>query len=439
MKEIWRAGLMGLAVLMVAGMSWGAQGDGGPLARIWAVNVGGEAMEVKVERGESRIDSLLVAPGRMVEVQRSAVEEVRIPDLPDLLLVTAPADFDPATLRVNGVAPANGRRGRTPMGEKALPGRLLKQGESAVSSIVWTGREPLIARFGLPGGRLSSAEVRVSRQDGTVLGYVTLAGSRKLEVTVDLRQLLDRNRYWGPIQQEILVRHGEVSAVLGGSEKPQEVRAFQEKSVGTGKYSTNVNFIAFGPSTLTYTVTGGPASTCGELNSYRNGSWLFGPGWLCTDASGNATKGPWTTAPGNQTDDPSFIRWPNSTTTTNDWHIWDATCPSVSYGSSAPPNSWSGTASDGLWGSCFTTSLLPYSAYWDAGTGLYWSPTTGTYSAFTSHVNGTWTSGVPGCNASWANQRPPLSAHVPGHTYRWMVCADAGFCGACTGYYQFTY
>jgi hypothetical protein len=418
MKGTWRAGLTGLAVLMVAGMSWGAQqGSQGPLARIWAVNVGSEVMELKVERGGSRIDSLLVAPGRMTEVGRSAGEEIGIPDLPDLLLVTASAGFDPEVLRVNGVAPASGRRGRAPLGEKALPGRLLKQGESAVSTIVWTGREPLTARFGLPGDRLSSAEVRVSRQDGAVLGYVTLAGSRKVEVTIDLRQLLDHNRTWGPVQQEILVRHGEVSAALGGSEKPQEIRAFQEKSVGTGKFSDHIHYVYIGSPSLTYTVTGGPVSTCGELDTYRNGSWLFASGWLCTDGAGNATKGPWTTASGNQTDNPAFIRWPDNTTTTNDWHIWDASCPSISYGSSTPPNSWSGTASDGLWGVCFSTSQLPYSAYWDAGSRLYWSPSTGMYSESYTQVN----------------------AHVPRHTYRWMVCAGAGACEACTGYYQFTY
>jgi hypothetical protein len=180
-------------------------------------------------------------------------------------------------------------------------------------------------------------------------------------------------------------------------------------------------------------VIDGPANTCGELNSYRNGSWLFAPGWLCTDGIGNATKGPWYTASGNQTDDPSFIRWSAGSTTTNDWHIWDSSCPDISFGSSVPPNSWAGSASDAVYGACFKTSTRVFSTYKDTSSNTYWTPGMGSYSTSSyTEVNGSL-SGAPGCSVTWgSNSRPAASAHTPGHTYEWSVCISDGGCLVCT-------
>ena len=435
MKRTSRAVLAGLSMLMVAGAGWGSQG-----ARIWAVNLGSDPIEVKVERG-LQAEALRVGREKRMEVRRAADEEIRIVDQSGLLLVTASTGFDPASLRVEGSAPgAEEPRAGTPAAlAKARPGQLLKRGDAASSTLLWTGAGPLAVRVKLHGP-LTSAEIRVSRPDGPALGYVTLAASRDVEVTVDLRGFMDRNQYWGPVKQEVEVRRGELSTSLEGSVSRGGVRGLLKTIVGSGVYNQRTHYTSVTTSVaLYYNVTGGPASTCGELNSYRNGSWIFGPGWLCTDASGNATKGPWYTAGGNQTDDPSFIRWPGGSTTTNDWHIWDNSCPSISYGSSAPPNSWGGSASDAVYGACFKTTTRVYSWYKDVTANTYWTPSTGAYStASYTEVNGSL-GGAPGCSVTWATSRPAVSAHTPGHTYRWGVCTNDGGCTACTGYYQFTY
>lgn len=65
-------------------------------------------------------------------------------------------------------------------------------------------------------------------------------------------------------------------------------------------------------------------------HTVRNGSTLIAPGWICTDANGNATKGPWTWAntPSDQTHRYVTIWWPDGTQTLpfKD-HIWDKSCP----------------------------------------------------------------------------------------------------------------
>src|SRR5437763_16964763 len=103
------------------------------------------------------------------------------------------------------------------------------------------------------------------------------------------------------------------------------------QTVGTAYFSNAINWSQ--SSDLYFTVTGGPASMCGDLVTTRNGSSLVSPGWICTDSSGNVTKGPWTWAntPSDQTDTNVHIDWANGSTTyaTSD-HVWDNTCPSVS-------------------------------------------------------------------------------------------------------------
>jgi hypothetical protein len=442
MEKMSRAVLAGLSMLMVAGAGWGTERGGtGPLPRIWAVNLGSEPMELIVERtqaGAPRTETLVVGPEKMMEVRRSGDEEILIPDRPDLLLVTAPAGFDPASLRVEGAAPGIERpAGRGPsMREKALPERLLKRGEAASASSVWTGAGPLATRVVLHGP-MTSAEVRAVRPEGTPLGYVTLAASRDVAVTVDLRGFLDQKRYWGPVRQEVEVRRGTLSTSLDGPIKSGAARGLL-KTVGTGSFNYHIQYTIRHPAdALYYTVTGGPASVCGELNTYRNGSWLFGPGWFCTNSLGGGSKGPWYTANGNQTDNPSFIRWPNGTATSNDWHIWDNDCPSISYSSAVPPYSWFGTASDGLYGVCFTSTTGIVSRYLDVNTGLYWSASTGAYTSGSAETAGSL-SGVPGCAPNWTAPRPPLAAHTPGHTYAWSACISDGGCTAC-GTTGFTY
>lgn len=441
-----RTVLTGLAVLLMAGMGWATprqnQEDAKPLAEIWTFNLGSDNLELQVERsrhGISQTETILLAPGEVSQVHRSAGEEVRIQDHPDLLLVTASAGFDPASLGLGRTSSEVVDLGEGLPDPAVLYGRAkamarsrLNRGETAASRVLWTGKGPLVAHVALRSGG-SSAEVRARRPDGAILGFVTLSASREVELTVDLRSFLEKDLYWGVVTREIVVRRGQASTFSRETGDRDGFQRVQEAATGTGWFSRNINHFHI-PNSLYYYVSGGPASTCGELNTYRNNSWLFGPGWLCTDSSGSATKGPWYSAPADQKDDPSFIRWPNNSTTTNDWHIWDMTCPSISNYSS-PFNGWYGTATDGVFGTCFTSSSLAYAAYWDGSTGLYWTPTSGGFnrpSSQNNKINCTLGS-VPSCNASWTCPAPTLGG-LSYRLYNYQFCIKDGGCLSCITY-----
>lgn len=441
-----RFALTVLAVLF-AGTSWAAprQSQESPVSRIFAANAGDETIEIQVEKsraGSSETDFLRLAPGEIAEVRRSASEEVRIPDHRDLLIVTASAVFDPAAVRFGRrelperSAFQGGDEVRIPF-RKGTAGPRLRQGETVASQVLWTGAEPIAMRLNLHGN--AAAEVRALRPDGSVLGWVAFGASRDLEVTVDLSGFPRAKGHGGIVRQEMIVRRGQVSTAMAGEGGAGGglQRIAEAVTVGTGVFSRHVNYISqTSSSTLYYTVSNGPASTCGELNAYRNNSWLFGPGWLCTDATGYKRQGPWTSAPSNQTDDPSFIRWPDGSTTTNDWHIWDKSCPIIEI-SAAGPNAWGGNALDAPFGACFARRTIPntWSYFQNLTTGLYFLVNTGAYSEASrwnhqGSFSNEFSTGTS-CGASWTSPHPPLSAHVPGNSYKWTVCVNDGGCPVC--------
>ncbi|HYO16461.1 MAG TPA: hypothetical protein VE685_24965 [Thermoanaerobaculia bacterium] len=453
--------LTGVALTLFAAMGWSAprfgQQESG-LSRIWAVNLGSETAEVRVERSQGGIshqETLVAKPGEAVEVQRSASETVRVTELRDLLLVTASPDFDPAALSISPAPgplerPAAGtheRRGDSPAGTaaKASEGTRLQRGNVISSTAFWIGAEPRTFRLGLRGPK-SWAEVRIKRPDGAVLGYVTLGASRAVDVTIDFGRLPDASRYAGVVNQEIVARTGQVIALTrtaprgtdGGSGRLQRVTAAVTR--GDGHFNYNINWRRTPP--LYYYVEGGPPNTCGEANVKRNGEWHFTPNWLCTDGNGNATKGPWYWE--NQPDDENaeaFIRWPDFSATTTDWHIWDKRCPSISIDcAGSPPTCWQGFASDPPFGACFNPAWSKISSSFarvDPTTGApldFWSPSTRTYGHPPNPVGGTLF-GIPSCSANWASDFPDRSAHTAGQAYRWSVCVeekvDEGGCTAC--------
>ena len=210
----------------------------------------------------------------------------------------------------------------------------------------------------------------------------------------------------------------------------------EAKSGGTASFNHTINWQFTGD--LDYTVTGGPASACGELDSYRNGSWLYSPSWICTNGSGYAYMGPWSWSStyADQTDDPVFIRWPDSTTTNSLTHIWDKTCPSVqitsTYGS--PPSTYYGTATDQQWGACFDSGwTYVYSYFIDetASPNLYWSDYSGSYSQTSPWTVYGSVSGMPSCGVGWSTPSPAGTTHVPGHHYFWQTCISDGGCVTC--------
>ena len=71
------------------------------------------------------------------------------------------------------------------------------------------------------------------------------------------------------------------------------------------EYRTKLN------SSYSFSVTGGPASTTGDLYQKVGGVWIKkAVNWLRTDDSGNATKGPWTCT--GDTDENIYIKWPGA-------------------------------------------------------------------------------------------------------------------------------
>ena len=143
-------------------------------------------------------------------------------------------------------------------------------------------------------------------------------------------------------------------------------------SVGTSKYTRNLSW----PGTsFSYVVQGGPPNTCGDIHTYRNGNWHAATGWLCTDGTGYGTKGPWyvtTSYPGaDQTDAESYIRWPNTMTTTSTSSIIDVTPPTVTI---TPNTTFFGSASDGPWGIGFSREWTRVELrYRDDTTGSFWN------------------------------------------------------------------
>ena len=179
-------------------------------------------------------------------------------------------------------------------------------------------------------------------------------------------------------------------------------------------------------SALYYSVSSAPANTCGDLWADRNGGGfvLNSAGWICTDSTGAATKGPWT---GNSGDETAYvyIDWGSCTSPTRE-HIWDETAPTVSIGEVDPPYQFTGSASDGSWGAGFSTAW--YSSclvtYYDSTDQLYWTPQNG-YSQDFPYDIGCTVTGMPSLNISWSANS--VASVQSGHCYTWKVqCWDGG-------------
>jgi hypothetical protein len=458
MSRTKRLFLTGAMMTLVAATGWSAPRtqNKDQVSRIWALNVGQETVEVKIERSRSGIsepETLAVSPGELVEVKRTADEEIGIPGHRDLLVVTTPAAFDPTTaikVETGRAGRRDGLRVRTEeaSARKAEKHVALERGEMASSILTGTEAEPRTVRLRLQGTK-SWAEVRLKGLDGAILGFVTLSASRPLDVTLDFGKLLQERGHWGNVRREVLVHAGKVSVVNPAEERNAGSiqKSVAALSNGTGYFNYTRNW-ELTPD-LSYYVQGGPANTCGEANVNRNGTWYFTSSWLCTDGSGDAEKGPWSWASqsGDETAE-AFIRWPDSSATSTDWHYWDKQCPSVGIYAvfNPPPASWEGNADDPAFGACFGAGWTSvYATFQETNPTTnavrYWSQGAGAYYGFSpSEVAGSL-SGLPTCGAEWTTPFPPGSAHNSGYRYRWTVClaeSPQSNCEPCTSY-EFTY
>jgi hypothetical protein len=201
---------------------------------------------------------------------------------------------------------------------------------------------------------------------------------------------------------------------------------------GSALYNHSINWSDTGD--LYYTISGAPANTCGDLWVTRNGgAYQRTASWVCTDANGHSTKGPWTWS--SQTGDEtafSYIQWPDGSTTNTAKHIWNVTCPTttVTSGTGAPPTTFSGTALAGSWGAGFNSSWTECLSYFeDTTTGKYWTPSAGAYSETDSIDVPCTVTGMPSVAVTWSQSPiPPSAAHTAGHCYAWFAFVTDGPC-----------
>ncbi len=185
-----------------------------------------------------------------------------------------------------------------------------------------------------------------------------------------------------------------------------------------------------------YNVTGAPANICGTLHTFRNGSQLDSPGWICTNSSGNATMGPYSGST-NQTDENTYIEWSNGCQTNVIHHISDASPPTIAIGSCC--TSFGGTASDTQWGTGFDFGPVGWSSitttYQNLSTGKFWNGSG--YNSSSPVFSGGSPSDYFGFNISWSAIPPPSSHHNSSDSYRWCVWTYDFFYQsniACTGF-----
>ena len=194
---------------------------------------------------------------------------------------------------------------------------------------------------------------------------------------------------------------------------------------GTASFTQDINWPDTDP--LYFVVTGAPANTCGDLYADRNGGGytLNAANWICTDGSGNATKGPWSSNPDDETAY-AYIDW-GSCESPVAKHIWDVDPPVVSIDSGAP-SSFTGDADDDAWGAGFASSWSNCRvSFKNDTTGLYWTTSTGSYSSSSPEYSLCTLFGMPSLNVDWAaNNIPDGPDHVSGHHYTWLVAVFDG-------------
>ena len=187
-----------------------------------------------------------------------------------------------------------------------------------------------------------------------------------------------------------------------------------------------------------YNVTGAPPNVCGTLYTFRNGSQLISPGWICTNGSGNATMGPYSGS-SNQTDENIYIDWGGGCQTTGATrHISDASPPSISI-TTYNGSTFSGPATDVQWGTGFDFFIFG----WSSITATFQNLSTGKFADHSGYNNNSavlWGGSVSnyfGFSTNWSVTPPPSSAHNPSNSYRWCVWTNDFFYQsniACVGF-----
>jgi len=185
-----------------------------------------------------------------------------------------------------------------------------------------------------------------------------------------------------------------------------------------------------GYTSYTYNVYNAPPNVCGTLHIVRNGVEETTPGWICTDAQGQATKGPWTPST-NQTGQGIYIEWPcGGTTSGGDYKVDDVSPPVIwpnqTGGVGAPiPTEFTGWGTDTQWGSGFNFfdwSSLP-TWFQNTTTSKYYDGA-GYYSDTPRYFYGTASPPAGGFSIIWGVAPPPPAAHNSYDNYVWCVVGN---------------
>lgn len=411
------------------------QGDLGPAPghRLWAWNLGAEpadiiepstAAKVRMEPGDAvEVPELLQASGPAELAEDAAV-----------LLVSAPRDFDPSALIVDGEARVRlekaGRRLRASALRPAWASSLLAmtadkdhltQGDSA--EVLAEADQDGRVRLAVALEKRTAVTVTVKDEQGEILRSFSMMSGAPVRLQIDL----------GSAEELIgarLALRVDRGRIVAGIPAPRDagggLRPISTKAVVCDASVSPSNVIYSG--SYTYSVDGCPANTCGELNIKRNGNWEFTGNWICTDSSGDATKGPWNWSDkaSDETGEPIFIRWPGigSPTTDEELIIVDKQCAQTYRDSpgGAPPTTFAGHATDNMWGAGFDFGGNCFCSFTDTTTGSNSTP---------------WAS-VTRVDRWYANWSCTPPSTVSGHSYEWYACCHDGNCGFCTPTLSFT-
>lgn len=343
-----------------------------------------------------------------------------------LLVLQVPDGFDAGSLEIE--------KSPSIQTKQAAAGASVRHGAIGVASI--QSKDPQ-ARVEVAVEFLAPhTAVRIRQLDplGNEMTSLVASASQRVLWRATLDQVAGESRI------ELQTLRGEAQgtvAVAGarGRNRNRGSRFIAPKAGGLAQFTPTINWQ--GSSDLYYKVSGGPASLCGTLYVSRNGgSYVPTANWICTDASGNATKGPWTYA-GQSGDELAFayIVWSNNESTNTAQHIWDKTPPSVSItspGALPAPTSLYGTGSDPIYGSGFSANFGSAAGggssycttyYYNTTTGGYWCPGSGYGSQFPCNIDCT-ISGMPSHSVTWSvpsSSLPPGFAHFSGQCYEWGV------------------
>ena len=188
---------------------------------------------------------------------------------------------------------------------------------------------------------------------------------------------------------------------------------------GTAVFSPNGTYDCAG-NMYTFKITGAPPNDCGTLHIIRNDINEVTPNWVCTDANGSATKGPWTVST-NQTGKDIYVIWSDgSQTAPKRTKVDDITPPTIWIGSISP--TFSGGASDTRYGSGFGSWTNVYVTLKDTTTNLYWNGSCYCFSTPPSPpIKATPTISSDGYSLTWSYSAPPRD---PSHTYKWTVVTN---------------